>query len=118
MKTLIISLYLMINAAYSSIDPVPALFNKNDKVVCMYEGVFSYITGEEFVQTIPLECTILNASDIIIEGGPFYQHLRVDCTKDLQTKWTDRKGLGLVKGHKLNYEIFWTNSTSCVRDRN
>lgn len=89
------------------------LYVKGDKVTCMYEGVFSFFDGEEFVNTVPIKCIVLEASGVLEHIAPNYQHIKVDCTKDVDANSSSIPGVGMVKGHKLNYKIRWYNSTSC-----
>ncbi len=91
----------------------PKIFEKGEMVTCIYSAVKSWSDGNEFIENMPMKCLVVNASDVWNDLEPNYQHVQVDCTKDLETKWSDTPGLGLVKGHKLNYRQRWFTSNDC-----
>ncbi len=89
------------------------LFKKGEEVTCIYDGIWSWSNGEQFVKNTDIECKIINASEAFDDLEPNYQHIQVNCLKGLSEKWSNRPGMGMVKGHKLNYVVRWFNSNDC-----
>jgi hypothetical protein len=89
------------------------LFKKGEEVTCIYQGIFCWDNRDEFVKAIPMVCKVLQASEPFDDLEKDYQHIQVDCSKDLVTKSSDQPGAGMVKDHKLNYKIQWFSSTDC-----
>ena len=89
------------------------IFTKGELITCIYDAVMSWSDGEEFIKPIPMQCEVIEASEILDDIEPNYQHIHVDCTKDLGTKWTTKPGVGLVKNHRLNYKKPWFTSNDC-----
>ncbi len=96
-----------------SANAFPVGFVKGEKVVCIYEGVYSWSNGEEFVKTTQVECIILEASKVHEEYSQHYQMLRVDCTEGLKDKWDSGPGTGLVRNHVSNKLKRWYTSDEC-----
>jgi hypothetical protein len=93
------------------------LFEKGEEITCIYQGIFSWSDGNEFVKAVPIECKVVE----LMEGtedmsqynqSKYYQRFKVDCTKDVDYK-SGPPGAGLVKGHKLNVKQFWTHTENC-----
>lgn len=97
--------------ATANAGPLP--FKVGQDATCMYEAVKSYFDGTEFLETLPIICVILEAIRVDNEYDINYQHLKVDCTKDLDRKSSDKPGMGIVKNHPQNFKIRWYNSTNC-----
>ncbi len=89
------------------------LFTKGEKVTCIYPAIFWWTDRREEVRTIGMKCTVTEASEEFADLEPGYQHVQVDCSKDLKTKWSDQPGVGMVKNHKLNPKVRWFASTDC-----
>lgn len=85
------------------------LFKKNDYITCIYPLVqftaWSDGTKEQYVKNVGLKCIVLKASEEYPDLEPNYQHLRVDCTKDMPK-------YNAVMEHKLN-GVRWFSSTDC-----
>ena len=95
------------------------VFTKGEGVTCIYPGVFYHeacskdqclIDGAEFIKNIAVECKVLDASEVY-NGSE--QQIKVNCLKDLETKWSATQGNSLVKGHKLNATERWFFSDDC-----
>jgi hypothetical protein len=89
------------------------LFPKGEKVTCIYPAIKSWTDGNEFVENVAMKCKVIEASVEFADLEPNYQHIKVNCLKDLETKWSDQPGLGMVKGHKLNHVERWFTSSDC-----
>lgn len=94
-------------------DSGPGLFKRGEMVTCIYQGIFWWDNRDEFVKTVPMVCKVLQASEAWDDIEPNYQHIQIDCSKDLTTKWSDQPGAGMVKNHKLNFKVRWYNSNNC-----
>lgn len=85
------------------------LFKKNEAVTCIYPlvrfRVWSDGAKEEYIENTGLVCKVLKASEEYPDLEPNYQHLQVDCTKDMTN-------YNAVIGHKLN-AVRWMSSTDC-----
>lgn len=74
------------------------------KVNCIYPAIHSFWTdGNEFVKNIAMECLVKKKNLSLIF---------VDCTKDLETKWSDKWG-NIVKNHPLNPQTRWFDIRDC-----
>lgn len=74
-------------------------------VNCMYAAIYSWDSGDEFVKTVPMQCEVMKVS--------YGTHLFVDCSDDLEVKWSERPGHGLVKNHPLNKTQRWYALSDC-----
>jgi len=85
------------------------LFVKGEKVTCIYPLIkyraWSDGTKEEYAENTGLKCNVLQASESFDDIEKNYQHIQVDCTKDMANT-------NAVIGHKLN-SVRWTNSVDC-----
>jgi len=88
------------------------LFYKGERVTCIYQGVYSWDNGDEFIKATPVRCKVIEATGELVDLQPGYQHIHVDCTEGLKSLWGS-PGVGLVKGHKLNYKQLWYSSDNC-----
>ncbi len=92
------------------------LFVVGEHVTCIYQGVFSWTDGDQFLKTIPLECIILEVTapeDMSSYGqSNVRQNIHVDCTKSV-IKNTGSPGIGLVPHHKLNVKKRWYATEDC-----
>lgn len=89
------------------------LFVKGEKVTCIYQGVYSWTDGNEFMKGVGMECKVIEVSKEMPEFEPGYQHVKVNCLKSLEKLWSNQPGLGMVKGHKLNFVERWYSSADC-----
>lgn len=96
-----------------AIDTHGILFSKGEKVSCIYQGIFNWTNGDEFIKPITLNCIVIEASDELIDLEPRYQHIHVDCSASIAKHSGDKPGSGLVKNHPLNYKQLWLNSHDC-----
>lgn len=91
----------------------PGLFKKGEAVTCIYPAIFWCTDKSEFVKTVGMKCTVVQASEEYIDLEPNYQHIQVDCSKDIDFQSSDQPGVGMVKGHKLMFKVRWFASTDC-----
>jgi hypothetical protein len=89
------------------------VFYKGEKVTCLYNGVYSWDNGNEYIKTVGMECRVTAASEVFTDIGPQYQQIKVNCSKGLEKAWSDQPGVGMVKGHKLNFVERWYTSDEC-----
>jgi hypothetical protein len=75
-------------------------------VTCIYTAIYSWDNGDEFPKMVPMKCEVLEVSR-------HSSQLKIDCSKDLKTQWSDRPGHGMVKDHKINKTVFWSANASC-----
>ncbi len=93
------------------------LFRVGEEVTCIYNGVFSWDNGDEFVKGIAVECKVTQVMDGVEDMSEYgqskhYQRFEVDCTKDIKAK-TGGPGYGLVPDHKLNIKKRWYSTEEC-----
>jgi hypothetical protein len=60
-----------------------------------------------------MKCTVVQASEPWDDLEKDYQHVQVDCSKDIDFQSSDQPGVGMVKGHKLMFKVRWMSSTDC-----
>lgn len=89
------------------------LFRKGEKVTCVYDGIYSWTDGNEFVKGVAMQCDVIQVTEELPEFGLHYQHIKVNCLRGLKTMWSDQPGVGMVKGHKLNLVERWYSSDEC-----
>lgn len=92
-------------------------FKVGDRAICVYHGVASWSSGNEFIEVVEIECKVKFAGPKTndVDYGKNYQHLQMDCTKALLEKSSSTPGQGLVRGHKLNVDYPWLTSTECFK---
>ncbi len=100
-------------------DEATGIFKKGQMVTCIYPGVFYHeacskdqcdIDDSEFIKNVAVECRVTQASEVY-NGDT--QQIKVNCTKDLSTKWSAKPGPTMVKDHKLNKAERWFFSEDC-----
>lgn len=91
----------------------PGLFKKDEAVTCIYPAIFWWTDKSEFVKTVAMKCTVVQASEAFDDLEKDYQHVQVDCSKDIDFQSSSQPGVGMVKGHKLMFKVRWMPSTDC-----
>lgn len=89
------------------------LFRKGENVTCIYQGVYWWTDGREDMKSVGMQCKVLEVTKELSEFEPGYQHIKVNCLKGLEKLWSDQPGVGMVRGHKLNFVERWFPSTDC-----
>lgn len=90
-------------------------FSSGEKAVCIYQGVYSWSDGDEFLKNIPVSCKIIQATEYMHEFDKDYQMLEVDCAEGLAGLWGSGPGVGLVKNHSLNKTRLWYTNAECYK---
>lgn len=91
----------------------PGLFTKGEKVTCIYPAIFWWTDKSEFVKNVAMKCTVVQASEPWDDIEKDYQHIQVDCSKDIDFQSSNQPGVGMVKGHKLMFKVRWFSSSDC-----
>lgn len=96
-----------------AVESRPGLFKKGEKVTCIYPAIYWWTDGNEFVKNVAMKCTVVQASEPWDDLEKDYQHVQVDCSKDIDFQSSSQPGVGMVKGHKLMFKVRWFSSTDC-----
>lgn len=98
-----------------AVESRPGLFKKGEKVTCIYPAIYWWTDGNEFVKNVAMKCTVVQASEPWDDLEKDYQHVQVDCSKDIDFQSSSQPGVGMVKGHKLMFKVRWFSSTDCYK---
>lgn len=91
----------------------PGLFKRGEAVTCIYPAIYSWTDGNQFIKNVGMKCTVVQASEPWDDLEKDYQHIQVDCSKDIDFQSSSQPGVGMVKDHKLMFKVRWFSSTDC-----
>jgi len=60
---------------------------------------------QEYEKTVPVQCKVLEYSDVLPEVSDTYRHIKLDCSKGMSKYY--------VSNNKINLKTRWVPNTEC-----